>query len=191
MGVIARLVVSRGLPRKVTTRRCRNLPSPMPRDSQSVQISKSEERAPGQDGVGGQRNWPEEHEVGETVLNSKVGSHRKGGSHRKVGSRRRRQPPCQFYQYDGSGSVQLVGRHRDGRPHRGRQAPKRSASPWSAGTEMVGPTVSGMSRDGRPHRVHSNVRQPPRGWQLPQGRQSPRWSATTDGRQPPRWSVAA
>ena len=41
---------------------------PKSQDSLSVQFSKSVERAPGRDGVGGQCNWPVEHEVGDVLF---------------------------------------------------------------------------------------------------------------------------
>ena len=132
----------------------------MPRDSQSVQISKSEERAPGQDGVGGQRSWPEEHEVGETVMNSTVGSRRRAEAtepapsmsvlavlNSKVGSHRRsaatsQLPVCRRW----------LGIRRQ--PPQGRQPPQSRQPPQAAATEPA-PSMSALARwqvpKGRPH----------------------------------------
>ena len=62
----ASLMFSRGLPRKVATNVAATFRPKGQRLSLSVQFSKSAvKRAPRRDGVGGQCNWPAEHEVGE------------------------------------------------------------------------------------------------------------------------------
>ena len=204
MGVIARLVVSRGLPRKVTTRRCRNLPSPMPRDSQSVQILKSEEIAPGQDGVGGQRSWPEEHEVGETVMNSTVGSRRRAEAtepapsmsvlavlNSKVGSHRRsaatsQLPVCRRWlgirwQPPQGGSHRKVGRDssaataRRQPPHPTKRLPALPVCRlWHCALRSAAAEAATARSAATARAAATAGRQVPNGRQPPQGRQPPK-----------------